>query len=81
MPELEQKKKQLEELRNFHRPLQKTDFTEHAVKYERLKQLKLEENKRQRDLSLQAQKDHYANLRYKPKDVANTSLLLSEAKR
>ena len=26
MPQLEQKKKQLEDLRNFYKPLQKTDF-------------------------------------------------------
>lgn len=46
MPQLEQKKKQLEELRNFYKPIQKTDLSEHAMKYERIRQMKLEETKK-----------------------------------
>ncbi len=37
MPELEQKKKQLEDLRNLYRPIQKNDLQEHAMNYERQK--------------------------------------------
>ena len=34
---LEEKKKRLEEIRAFHKPLEKQDMTEHALNYERLR--------------------------------------------
>ena len=34
VPLLEQKKKHLEELRNFYRPIDNSELTEHAMKYE-----------------------------------------------
>jgi hypothetical protein len=37
IPNFEMKKKQLEELRNFYRPLERKDFMEHAHRYEREK--------------------------------------------
>ena len=43
MPELEEKKRQLEEIRKFFKPIPKTELEEHAMKYERIKQSKNEE--------------------------------------
>ena len=40
MPELEMKKKQLEEKRNLYKPLERKDLMEHAMNYERMKQEK-----------------------------------------
>ncbi len=48
---------------------------EHAMKYEKVKAVKMEEIKKQRDLSVQAEKDHHANLRYKLKDSLNVSVV------
>ncbi|CDW87268.1 UNKNOWN [Stylonychia lemnae] len=75
MPQLEMKKKQLEELRNLHKPIQKQDLLEHAMKYERMKQQQLEDIKKHRDLSIQAEKDRTANLRYKIKESLNLSVI------
>ena len=44
---LEEKKKRLEEIRAFHKPLEKQDMTEHALNYERLR-LERENEIRQR---------------------------------
>lgn len=66
MPQLEQKKKQLEELRSFYKPLDKKELTEHAQKYEHLKSTKLEEIRRSRELTVVEQRNHVKGLRYKP---------------
>ena len=34
---LEQKKKRLEEIRSLHKPLEKREMMEHALKYERIR--------------------------------------------
>ena len=80
MPHLELKKKQLEELRNFYKPIQKTDLQEHAMNYERIRQAKQDEVKKQRDLSVQADREHQANLRYKLKDHLNLSVIQDQKK-
>ena len=58
MPQLEQKKKQLEELRSLHKPLDRKEIQEHAMKYESIKQTKMEEIKRTREMSLQKERDN-----------------------
>jgi hypothetical protein len=49
LPQLEQKKRQLEEIRNFYKPMPKTELEDHAVKYERIKQGKNEESRKLRE--------------------------------
>jgi len=49
LPSLEMKKKQLDELRNFYKPIEHNDFIEHSEKYERLKNAKNEEIRRNRE--------------------------------
>jgi len=52
LPQLEQKKRQLEEIRNFYKPMPKTELEDHAVKYERIRQGKHEESRKAREQSL-----------------------------
>ena len=58
MPELEEKKRQLEEIRKFFKPIPKSEMEEHAMRYERIRQSKNEESRRVREDSLKAQKEH-----------------------
>lgn len=54
IPELELKKKQLEELRSFLRqPLDASELKNHKRRYEELKMRKMEEIERHRELTLQ----------------------------
>eukprot|EP00347_Sterkiella_histriomuscorum_P004265 403361109 len=80
MPHLELKKKQLEELRNFYKPIQRQDLQEHALKYEQIRSVKQEESRKQRDISIKAERDHQANLRYKLKDNLNLSVIQDSKK-
>jgi hypothetical protein len=66
MPNLEQKKKQLDDLRNFYKPIEHTDLIEHSERYERVKQQKNEEIRRHREQSIQEEKEHLKMLKYKP---------------
>lgn len=52
MPILEEKKKQLEDIRNFFRPMERRQIEEHAQRYEQARQIKREESKRVRAQSL-----------------------------
>lgn len=63
MPQLEEKKKQLEEIRNFFKPIPKQEMEEHAMRYERIKQVKTEETRKNREDSINAQKEHLQRLR------------------
>ena len=38
MPSLEQKKRLLEEKRNFYKPIEKKELVKHAERYEKIKQ-------------------------------------------
>jgi len=67
MPELEEKKKKLEEIRNFYKPIERTEFEHHAKHYEKYKKKKNEEIRRDREKSIQDERDRYENLKYKPK--------------
>lgn len=63
LPQLEQKKKQLEEIRNFYKPMPKTELEDHAVKYERIRQGKNEESRKLREQSLNQEREHYQRLK------------------
>ena len=63
MPELEEKKRQLEEIRKFFKPIPKAEMEEHAMRYERIRQSKNEESRRVREDSMKAQKEHVKKLR------------------
>lgn len=54
---MEQKKRQLEEIRNFYKPIEKKDIEEHVLRYERARQTKLEESRRAREASMHAEKE------------------------
>ena len=64
---MEQKKRQLEEIRNFYKPIEKRDIEEHVLRYERARQSKLEESRKAREASLQAEREHLNRL----KELAN----------
>ena len=53
---LEEKKKRLEEIRAFHKPLEKQDMTEHALKYERVRLERENEIKLKRRAEIQAER-------------------------
>lgn len=51
------------------------DLQEHALKYQQKRQEKMDEGRRNRELSIQAEREHQANLRYKLKDQLNLSAI------
>ncbi len=53
----------MEEIRKYFKPRPKQELDEHAMRYERLKQVKTEEQRRLREESVQAQKDHLERLK------------------
>lgn len=63
---MEIKKKQLEDLRNFYKPIQHAELMEHAERYERIKNSKNEEIRKNREKSVKEEKDHLLMLKYKP---------------
>ncbi len=63
LPQLEQKKKQLEEIRNFYKPVPKTELEDHAVKYERIRQGNIEEGRKHREQTLNQEREHYLKLK------------------
>ena len=63
IPELEEKKRQLEEIRKFFKPIPKTELEEHAMRYERVRQSKNEESRKIREESIKAQKEHLKKLK------------------
>lgn len=65
MPHLMEKKKKLEDIRNFYKPLDKKELMEHNEKYQKYKNIKLEEIMKARDESKEREKEHYQNLKYK----------------
>jgi hypothetical protein len=58
MPELEEKKRQLEEIRKYFKPMPKGEIEEHAMRYERIRQSKNEELRTKREESMKAEKEH-----------------------
>ena len=59
---LEEKKKRLEEIRAFHKPLEKQDMTEHALKYERVRLERENEIKLKRRAEIQAERQRREKL-------------------
>jgi len=53
-------------LRSFYKPIERKDLEKHAEKYEKVKSSKIEEIKRNREMSIQAEHDHKKALRYQP---------------
>lgn len=51
MPTLEQRKQILKEKRNFYTPIEKKNLEEHERNYDKLKNQKNEENKKNREQS------------------------------
>lgn len=74
MNELESRKKQLEELRNFYKPIEYREIDSHARKYEIQRNNKIEELKRVREKSIADEKEFLKNLKYKPNADFNTKL-------
>lgn len=59
---LEEKKKRLEEIRAFHKPIEKKDMMDHALKYEKIRMQKDHENKQKRKAEIIAERQRRENL-------------------
>lgn len=65
MPELQLKKKQLQEMRKFHKPIEQLDLDKHMSKYNRTKKEVETVIQKQRELNANSLKEHVAKLNYK----------------
>lgn len=63
---LEKRKKTLEDIRNFHKPIQKEDFEDHEDNYHDIKMKKLEEIKKKREKEFKEREKHFKSLKYQP---------------
>jgi hypothetical protein len=63
LPQLEERKKRLEELRKFHAPIHTLDLHDHTKAYEVLKKEKEREILKHRDDSVRAERDRYQKLK------------------
>lgn len=59
MPSLAERKKQLEEIRNFYKPIDKSQMIEHLKHYETIKQEKQQLIQKNRAESIKEQREHY----------------------
>ena len=59
---LEEKKRRLEEIRALHKPIEKKDMMDHALKYEKIRMQKDLENKLKRKAEVKAERQRRENL-------------------
>ena len=66
MPNLAERKKQLENIRNFYKPIDKEQMNEHLKNYKSIQHEKNEKIMKKRADSIREQREHYEKLPYKP---------------
>jgi len=66
MPDLEEKKKRLQDLRNFYKPITDMKIDKHQKDYDMVKRQMDSEIRRQREMSQKQIREHIARLKYRP---------------
>lgn len=63
---LQEKKKQLEDIRNFYKPIDKEELLEHQAAYQSIKKQKARLIQERREQDKREQKEHFQKLHHKP---------------